>query len=121
VEDVEALAEAINGQWRPGGGLIGAMMALNFPSLPPHMHPRLVATGLEPDALAEALGQLPALASGGVLTLGNADEDRVRGVLGLDLLPESDYRSPVERAASGGPGGAVLRAMARRAAERLSR
>ena len=121
VEDVEALAEAVNGAWRPGGGLLGAMMALNFPGLPPHMHPRLVATGLEPDALAEALGQLPALASGGVLTLGNADEDRVRGVLGLDLLPESDYRSPIERAASGGPGGAVLGAMARRAAERLSR
>ena len=117
-EDAEVLAEPFNGQWRDGGGLIGAMMELNFPSLPPHHYPRLVPTGLEPNALAEALNTLPALSGGGWLTQTNEDEAAIRNLLDLPPLADGDERSPLERSAAGGaPGGAVFAALARRRAE----
>lgn len=114
VEDADVLLAPINGVWRAGGGLVGAIAELNMPDVPAHLYPRVVATGLEPDALAEALPQLPALWGSGGLTRLDSDEDDIRSLFGLSPLPEEHRRSPAERAVAAGGGlGAEMLARAR--------
>lgn len=109
VEDVDVLLAPINGIWRAGGGLVGAIAELNMPDIPPHLYPTIVATGLEPDAMAEALGMLGALAPVW-LTPDDAGENRIRDVLGMPPLAEGEGRTPDERmaAAAGGPAMGLL-------------
>ncbi len=66
------IAATLNGPWRDGGGLVGAIIDLNFGAdVDPRLYPKLVPTGLEPNALAEALGSLPALVDKGFVKINN--------------------------------------------------
>jgi hypothetical protein len=97
------IASTINGPWRAGGGLIGAFVKLNFGDIDPRLLPRLVFTGLEPNALAEALGLLPGLATAGGITMDDGIERAVRQVLDLPPLATEDERTPTERATPAAP------------------
>lgn len=112
VRYAELIAATFNGAWRDGGGLIGALIELNFGPVDPRLLPKLVLTGLEPNALAEALGTLPGLADKGYLTPEDNVEDAIRTA--LDLPPRTVSRSIEERMLSGaGAVGPVYGALAR--------
>jgi hypothetical protein len=111
VEDVEAIAATINGRWRPGGGLVGAIVCANVPKPDLCRLPTLWHAGLEPDRLAESLGSLPGLVQAGILTPDDGLETATRGILDAPPLAEGAERTPEERQASGSP---LMAALARR-------
>lgn len=106
------IAAVFNGPWRAGGGLIGALIELNFGPVDPRLLPKLELTGLEPNALAEALGSLPGLVTAGLLTPTDEVEAAIRTALGLPPLTVT--RSVEERMLAGaGAAGPVYGALAR--------
>lgn len=109
------MADALNGPWRAGGGLVGAFVELNFGKVDPRLLPRLIPTGLEADVLAEALGALPGLITAGLLTPDGGVEAAIRNVLNLQPLADDAERTPEQRASAGmAPAAAFARAWARK-------
>lgn len=109
IEDADAIRSTINGQWRDGGGLVGAICQINVRDFNPAALPMVEHQGLAPDTFAESLVDIPGLVSAGVLTPDDALEQMVRTVVGAPALSERDGRSADERTAQG----AAARLMAR--------
>lgn len=112
------VASTLNGVWRAGGGLVGALCELNYGVTDARLLPVLVPTGLEPVALLEALPQLPALRTAGLLTPQDSDEAAIRTALDLPVLDEE--RSTKERmdSADFGPAAPLFSAVRRARRER---
>lgn len=85
---LDVIASQLSGPSRPGGGTISRMLQLQpgwYPEGEPPFEelPRLQHRGVEVDGLRDALGVLPALVAGGIVTPDQELEARVRRLLGL--------------------------------------
>lgn len=116
VDDVEEICDTINGPWRPGGGLVGALCELNFGDVDPQDLPTITVTGLDPQPLLEALAQLGALKDSGWLTPQDADENTLRRAMRMPLYDGARDSDERMRTAQGGGGPASLFASQRKAA-----
>lgn len=108
VSCLDEIESAINGADRPFGGLVYRLIAVNFyngASIPGDELPQVVHRGVEVDAIRDALGVLPSLVAGGLLTPDDQIERRVREVLGI--AAPAPARSWQERRASVGSVGST--------------
>ncbi|MCB9553480.1 MAG: hypothetical protein H6705_16685 [Myxococcales bacterium] len=88
VQVLDRVAAAYNGCHRPGGGVIGRWVELNWSGIRPEQYPRLEHAGLAVDPLADAItaGVIDRLTAAGWLDPDDqADRDRVRHRIGLAL------------------------------------
>lgn len=108
VDDVEEICDTMNGPWRPGGGLVGALCELNFGVGDPRDLPTITVTGLDPQPLLEALAQLGSLKDSGWLTPQDADENTLRRAMRMPLFEGERDSAERMRAAQGGGGLASL-------------
>lgn len=94
---LDRIAAAYNGHQRPGGGVIGRWVDLNWPNIDPDQYPRLEHAGLSADPLVDAIsgGQVDSLTNSGWLDPTNQnDRDRVRHRIGLGLERRDRTRTP---------------------------
>jgi len=111
IEDADAMACAINGKWRPGGGLVGAVCQLNAPNYDPAAQPTVEHQGLEPDSFADSLQSMPGLIASGALTPDDGLESMTRAVIGAPMLERE--RSTDDRQAAAQLSRSTARIMAR--------
>lgn len=112
------IAGVFNGPWRAGGGLVGALCELNYGVTDASLLPVLVPTGLEPVALLEALSQLPALRTAGLLTPQDSDESAIRTALDLPVLDKARTTKERMESADFGPAAPLFSAVRRARRER---
>lgn len=84
---LDVVADVWNGVGRVGGGTISKLLQLNFygttSAVPIDKLPRLRHRGVDVDALADSLGNLPQLAAAGFLTPDDATEVKLRRLFGI--------------------------------------
>ena len=98
IADADCIAATLNGRWRDGGGLVGALCELNDPDgFDETCLPTIAHQGLEVDAFAELLPSLPGLVSSGLYTPDDATEDAIRALADVPALPEDARRSQAVR------------------------
>lgn len=89
-ENADQIVEVLSGPSREGGGLIARLLGFNFYApdelIPVEEMPILSHTGLEVNALTDALGMLPNLMAAGAI--GNLEDLKMKvdGLLGLDPM-----------------------------------
>jgi len=105
--DLDVIANTINGPARPGGGTVGRILGFNFGAVPSDKLPRLVHDGLNVDPLVVMAQQLPALVNAGLVNFTDEDENRLRNHIGFGEIDEANKRTPEERSAATNPLGAV--------------
>lgn len=112
INDVEETIGAFNGPARAGGGLVGRLIAYNFPDFAEDLLPTIWHDGLEVDKLMDLLPHIEALTRAGWLTPRNAGEDAILRGADVPPLDESEKRSAFERMAGllGTAGTALMRA-----------
>lgn len=90
---LDIVADVWNGMPRPGGGTLAKLLMFNFygteASLPVAKLPRLRHRGVDVDALADSLGNLPQLAAAGFLTPDDATEVKLRRLFGIQSKARS--------------------------------
>jgi len=117
-ENADQIVEVLSGPSREGGGLMARLLGFNFYNpdelIPVEEMPILSHTGLEVNALSDALGMLPNLMAAGAI--GNLEDlkEKVDGLLGLSpmkvaqsnspSLPESTTEEPNPYGGQPGPG-----------------
>lgn len=85
IQILDRVASAYNGCHRPGGGVIGRWVELNWPGVDPRLYPRLKHSGLDINPLLDLLVRAPHLASGSEwLKPSLADRNAVRRAIHLD-------------------------------------
>lgn len=84
---LDLVCGVISGEDRRGGGTIGRLVRFNYGEIDNSKLPRLTHMGLDNDALVDALSQLPALVSAGLLTPDNNLERSIRQKVGAGDLP----------------------------------
>ncbi len=85
---LDRVAAAYNGCQRPGGGVIGRWVDLNWAGVDPDLYPRLEHAGLSVDPLVDAItsGKIESLTTARWLDPENqSDRDRVRHRVGFGL------------------------------------
>lgn len=84
---LDVVSDVWNGPGRVGGGTIAKLLQFNFygaaESVPLDKLPRLRHRGVDVDALAESLGNLPQLAASGFLTPDDSIEVKLRRLFGI--------------------------------------
>lgn len=84
---LDVVADVWNGSCRVGGGTISKLLQFNFygaaSAVPVDKLPRLKHRGVDVDALADSLGNLPQLAAAGFLTPDDATEVKLRRLFGI--------------------------------------
>lgn len=84
---LDIVADVWNGVGRVGGGTIAKLLQFNFygaaSSVPIDKLPRLRHRGVDVDALADSLGNLPQLAAAGFITPDDATEIKLRRLFGI--------------------------------------
>lgn len=90
---LDVVADVWNGVGRVGGGTIAKLLQLNFygaaSAVPIDKLPRLRHRGVDVDALADSLGNLPQLAAAGFLTPDDAIEVKLRRLFGIQTKATS--------------------------------
>lgn len=90
---LDVVADVWNGVGRVGGGTIAKLLQLNFygaaSAVPIDKLPRLRHRGVDVDALADSLGNLPQLAAAGFLTPDDATEVKLRRLFGIQTRASS--------------------------------
>lgn len=85
---LDLVADVWNGPARVGGGTIARLLAMNFygvaTAVPLGKLPRLRHRGVEVDALADSLGNLPQLAASGFITPDDGIEIKLRRLMGIN-------------------------------------
>lgn len=104
---LDLIASAFNGPCRPGGGTISRLLQANFYGhgidVPLSELPRLQHRGVEVDSLREALGILPSLVAGGLLTPNGEIEDKIRRAIGVNgESPERPWNQRLQEIGSAG-------------------
>lgn len=117
IEDADALRATINGHWRKGGGLVGAICQLNAPEYDPTALPTVEHQGLEPDTFADSLRDIPGLIAAGALTPDNGLEGMTRAAIGAPQLEDAEARSAAERRAGASGQSATLTRLLSRLSE----
>ena len=101
---LDVIASQLSGPSRAGGGTISRLLQMQpgwySGEVPSEEMPCLCHLGVEVDGLRDALGVLPSLVAGGIVTPDNELEDRVRRLLGLKSI--APIRSWQERLAEVG-------------------
>jgi hypothetical protein len=100
---LDLVASAISGQDRRGGGTIGRLIRWNYGNIETTKLPRLVHTGLDADALADALISLPSLVQAQLLTPDDDLERAIRQKIGAGQLPMEATRTAQDRAVAQNP------------------
>jgi hypothetical protein len=100
---LDLVASAISGQDRRGGGTIGRLIRWNYGNIEATKLPRLVHSGLDTDALAEALASLPSLVQAQLLTPDDDLERAIRQKIGAGQLPIEATRTAQDRAVAQNP------------------
>jgi hypothetical protein len=100
---LDLVASAISGQDRRGGGTIGRLIRWNYGNIEATKLPRLVHSGLDTDALAEALASLPSLVQAQLLTPDDDLERAIRQKIGAGQLPIEASRTSQDRAVAQNP------------------
>ena len=92
---LDAILEVIGGPSRPGGGLVGRLLAVNFGEQANEALPTIVHHGLEVDGLADSVGALPSLVAAGLLDA-PAIRDRLLRLLGVDVPAPAGDAAPTQ-------------------------
>jgi len=85
---LDYFAQRFGGPARPGAGVIGRMIEVNFGAVDPTMLPKLQHRGLTTSPLMQALGQLAALAQNNVIIPTDSLEGAILSDLGLGAITE---------------------------------
>lgn len=94
---LRVICDGVNGPHRPGGGIVGALMAYNFPTLLPREFPAVQFSGIRPPKWVEHIDQLAGLIAAGVITPTNKTEEAMRDDVGLPPLTPAEERSVFDR------------------------
>ena len=99
---LDTVADVWNGSGRAGGGTIAKLLQFNFygaaSEVPLDKLPRLRHRGVDVDALADSLGNLPQLAAAGFLTPDDATEVKLRRLFGIQSAsPSQDEETRLAR------------------------
>jgi hypothetical protein len=120
VRDADTVAQAFNGDWRDGGGLVGAIIRMNHLDVDPGAFPSIAHTGMEADAFGEVLPLAQQLVDSGLIVPDATMRDRIRALLDVPALdPEQEGEAWAEyvlRKQDVTPGGGMFAAARRRAA-----
>ena len=84
VNVLDNVVGTINGEPRPGGGVMERLINWNFGSVPRSLMPKLVHDGLQTSPLGSLLSQVPALLDSKALSLDPGVEAKIREALGMD-------------------------------------
>ena len=118
VRDADGMVQCLNGAWRPGGGLVGAIIEMAHADYDPGCLPTIRHTGLEVDAMGELLPLAPSLVTAGLLVPDLTMRDRIRALVDAPQLdPEQEDAAWSEHAArqmQAAPGGGMFTALRRR-------
>lgn len=94
---LRVICDGVNGPHRPGGGIVGALMRYNFPSLKPREFPAVQFSGVRAPKWVEHIDKLPGLVGAGVFTPTNKTEEAMRDDVGLPPLTPAEERSVFDR------------------------